>query len=318
MSPMHTALAVAFLGALTGPLVALQQDTTPTNPIDATEAAHPVTKSTDLLGVDILDGYDGTHLGTLEDIVVDADGRLSVGLVRLAASDSPEGDALTGVPMGVLTVRISNGAAPDSGHSDSDPLDDDMRSYAGEGRQDDGLALEDDVEETTLMVCKASTLLRSAPTLSEAGEINASWLNEVKAHYGLSSASPLDPTAPASTTTTPAKATKPMLLGDFVGVDVVGQDQAEIGTLSDLALDVSTMKVRYAAVRRSSVLGFGGSLHAMPFEVGSLDLDTRELVVSLDEEGAEQLPTLTDDAPWPVAPTTPPAGGTDLDNEDRG
>lgn len=339
MSPKHTALAVAILGALSASVAALQDTTTgtprqdvptsgtTTSPIERTVAPHPVTKSTDLVGVEIFDGYNNALLGTLEDIVVEADGRLSVGLVRLANSsaldddtlgaDTPSGSGLTGVPMGVLTARMDNGEHG-SDAEDTDPLGDDMRSYAGQdtlaGDEDDLSLDAADHEGKMLLVCKASSLLRSAPVLDEKESIDAAWLNEVKSHFGLSSASPLDPTSPTS----PTASAEPLLVGDLVGVDVVGQDDAQIGTLADLALDVTTMKVRYAAVRRSSMLGFGGDLHAMPFEVGSLDSEARELVVSLDEEGAEQLPKLTDDAPWPVAPTTPIQGDADLDLEDRG
>ncbi|MCB9899700.1 MAG: PRC-barrel domain-containing protein [Planctomycetes bacterium] len=303
--PLHSKiLTLAFAGLFAGVAQPAVQDDVQdvTTSQDAAATTLPaVTRGSQLMGIEVVASLDGERLGTLEDVVLDADGKLALGLVRLSSGDGEhplEAMALSGVPMRVLTLET----APD------EPVERD--DTGADGMREDRMLLGDpalqDAEDAPdqQLVCQTTSLLKSAPTLASLDALDAEWLGKVQEHYGLAWKK--------------GDGSKPdhVLLGRLVGAEVRGQDDAELGRIADLALDVQAMTVRYAAIETDSTLGLGGDLHALHIEPAQLDDDKRSITVDLDEQSVDRLPALPEDAPWPKEPLAISSG--EASGGDRG
>jgi sporulation protein YlmC with PRC-barrel domain len=78
---------------------------------------------------------------------------------------------------------------------------------------------------------------------------------------------------------------------DLVGMNIKNPSGQKLGSVEDLVIDVSTGKVRYAAVSFGGFLGVGDKLFAVPFEAFQLKHDAgdnkRHLVLNVDKKKLE-------------------------------
>jgi sporulation protein YlmC with PRC-barrel domain len=72
----------------------------------------------------------------------------------------------------------------------------------------------------------------------------------------------------------------------------------ELGTLSEIMLDMDSGRVAYAVLDMGGFLGFGNKLFAMPWSMLTLDPETHTFVLDMPRERLERAPGFDKDE-WP-------------------
>ena len=75
-------------------------------------------------------------------------------------------------------------------------------------------------------------------------------------------------------------------------------DNEDLGAVEELMIDPETGRVQYAVLSIGSLFGFGGKLHAVPWDILRLDSDRRAFVLHADRETLEAAPAFDEDN-WP-------------------
>lgn len=76
-----------------------------------------------------------------------------------------------------------------------------------------------------------------------------------------------------------------------------GRDE-DLGCVEELMVDPETGKVTFAVLSLGGFIGFGGALHAVPFDRLRLDPDRRVFVLDAEREFLESAPRF-DEENWP-------------------
>lgn len=109
-------------------------------------------------------------------------------------------------------------------------------------------------------------------------------------------------TAQTPVVKTDAKNMTTFRASDLTGMTVKNASGQNLGSVDDLVIDVSTGKVRYAAVSFGGFLGVGDKLFAVPFHAFQLKNDTgenkRHLVLNVTKERLERAKGF-DKKAWP-------------------
>jgi sporulation protein YlmC with PRC-barrel domain len=89
-----------------------------------------------------------------------------------------------------------------------------------------------------------------------------------------------------------------MAASTLKGTTVVSSDGGEVGTISDIMLDVRAGRVAYAVLSEGGFLGLGTSLHAMPWNALTLDTGAECFHVSIAAQQIKDDPGFDKDH-WP-------------------
>ena len=89
-----------------------------------------------------------------------------------------------------------------------------------------------------------------------------------------------------------------MAASTLKGTTVVSSDGGEVGTISDIMLDVRAGKIAYAVLSEGGFLGMGTSLHAIPWNALTLDIDAECFHVSIAAQRIKDDPGF-DKNHWP-------------------
>ncbi|MEX2639232.1 MAG: PRC-barrel domain-containing protein, partial [Balneolales bacterium] len=82
---------------------------------------------------------------------------------------------------------------------------------------------------------------------------------------------------------------------ELMGNDVVNQEDDNLGSLNDLAIDFENSRVVYALVRSGGFLGIGASTRALPPQLLQHSPEEQRLIVNIDEERWNNAPTYDKD-----------------------
>jgi sporulation protein YlmC with PRC-barrel domain len=89
-----------------------------------------------------------------------------------------------------------------------------------------------------------------------------------------------------------------MAASTLKGTTVVSSDGGEVGTISDIMLDVRAGRVAYAVLSEGGFLGMGTNLHAIPWNALTLDIDAECFHVSIAAQQIKDDPGFDKDH-WP-------------------
>jgi sporulation protein YlmC with PRC-barrel domain len=111
-----------------------------------------------------------------------------------------------------------------------------------------------------------------------------------------------EPAPAQSGVKTDAKTMTVFRSSDLTGMTVKNASGQNLGSVDDLVIDVTTGKVRYAAVSFGGFLGVGDKLFAVPFQAFQLKHDPgdnkRHLVLNVDKQKLERAKGF-DKKAWP-------------------
>jgi hypothetical protein len=89
-----------------------------------------------------------------------------------------------------------------------------------------------------------------------------------------------------------------MAASTLKGTTVISSDGADVGTISDIMLDVRGGRIAYAVLSEGGFLGMGTSLHAIPWNALTLDTDAECFHVSIAAQRIKEDPGFDKDH-WP-------------------
>ncbi|MEX0773633.1 MAG: PRC-barrel domain-containing protein [Balneolales bacterium] len=78
---------------------------------------------------------------------------------------------------------------------------------------------------------------------------------------------------------------------ELLGDDIVNQEDANLGSLNDLAIHLQNNRIVYAVVRGGGFLGIGASLRAVPPQAIQHRPEQEQLIINIDEERWGDAPT---------------------------
>ena len=83
------------------------------------------------------------------------------------------------------------------------------------------------------------------------------------------------------------------------GNEVVSSDGEDVGTISDIMLDVRSGRIAYAVLSEGGFLGMGSNLHAIPWSALTLDTEDKRFVVDITAQRLKDDPGFDKDH-WPT------------------
>jgi sporulation protein YlmC with PRC-barrel domain len=92
----------------------------------------------------------------------------------------------------------------------------------------------------------------------------------------------------------------PALMGadTLLGEDVVNTEEAALGDIKEIMIDMRTGQVAYAVLAFHGMFGMGEKLFAVPWQAMALDTDKKRFVVDIDKDRLKEAPGFNPDA-WP-------------------
>jgi sporulation protein YlmC with PRC-barrel domain len=84
----------------------------------------------------------------------------------------------------------------------------------------------------------------------------------------------------------------------LTGDDVVNREEAKLGNLKDLMIDLDHGQIAYAVLSRGGLAGLGEKLFAVPWVLFEVDGDAERLILDLSEEVLDDSPGFDPDN-WP-------------------
>lgn len=84
----------------------------------------------------------------------------------------------------------------------------------------------------------------------------------------------------------------------ITGDDVRNLDGDKLGHIEDLVIDLDQGRVNYAVLSSGGFLGLGDKLFAIPWDMISVDTESKEVVLDLSKEALENAPGFDKDN-WP-------------------
>jgi sporulation protein YlmC with PRC-barrel domain len=78
---------------------------------------------------------------------------------------------------------------------------------------------------------------------------------------------------------------------DLVGLSVMGQQDEEIGSISDLLVDVQTGQVAFAIVSAGGVLGVGGDQYIVPWTALQVSPEAEDARINISQDRLQEAPT---------------------------
>lgn len=86
--------------------------------------------------------------------------------------------------------------------------------------------------------------------------------------------------------------------GTLVGNDVYNASTEDLGTITEIMLDMRSGQVSYAVLAFGRTLGLGGKLFAVPWAALALDTENRRFMLNVEKERLEAAPGF-DKNHWP-------------------
>ena len=125
----------------------------------------------------------------------------------------------------------------------------------------------------------------------------------VSTSWAIDPEKPAKPTDPASRGVANEAKDVPLRASDINGMKVINPAGKELGTVSDLVIDISTGKIRYAALSYGGFLGVGNKLFAVPWNHFSVSFDPGSkkyyLSLNIPEDRLKSAPGF-DSNHWPT------------------
>ncbi|HSJ28813.1 MAG TPA: PRC-barrel domain-containing protein [Acidimicrobiia bacterium] len=84
----------------------------------------------------------------------------------------------------------------------------------------------------------------------------------------------------------------------LTGDDVVNREEAKLGNLKDLMIDLDHGRIAYAVLSRGGLAGLGEKLFAVPWVLFEVDGDSHRLILDLSEDVLDNSPGFDPDH-WP-------------------
>jgi sporulation protein YlmC with PRC-barrel domain len=78
---------------------------------------------------------------------------------------------------------------------------------------------------------------------------------------------------------------------DLVGLSVMGQQDEEIGSISDLLVDAQTGQLAFAIVSAGGVLGVGGDQYIVPWNALQISPEAEDARVNISSDRLQEAPT---------------------------
>jgi sporulation protein YlmC with PRC-barrel domain len=78
---------------------------------------------------------------------------------------------------------------------------------------------------------------------------------------------------------------------DLVGLSVMGQQDEEIGSISDILVDTETGQVAFAIVSAGGVLGVGGDQYIVPWTALQISPEAEDARINISQDRLQEAPT---------------------------
>lgn len=284
-------------------------------------------RASQIIGKPIVDAA-GEEICTISDLAIAPDGEI------VAFVEYGDENGMIGIPLSRLRPQVEKSYERDVADRD---LDDDVRGVGGDtdtDADDEDRAQGAKTPEVESFATQFDrTLFDSAPSVSSMDTVDAAWLSRSATHFGATrwssetsregtgTTKPLHPTGEGighdgesdrdglSEGRTTAMHTKPVLLEEFIGQDVVTRSGEDLGDVEDVAIDLGDLRVSYAIISTGGVLGVGSTLYAVEFD-GLVPTEEGALASTLSKDSLENQPVLDLErlAAQPIAGLSPREG----------